>query len=252
MLNHICTSLFVKWTHWHWICSAISNRPLNVSTKALTLTEIAVQCPKDESLKSINLNKNIRTLTISTECHSTASWSRNQMKTLSALLALCEGNPPVIGGFPSQRPVTRNFDVFFICTWTNGRANNWDAGDWRRYHAHYDITVMVVSDNGLPPNGGRAIIWTSAGLVYWRIYKVLRSQWVDYTLYYNDIIMSTMAFQITGVSTVCTTVCSGADQRKHQISASLAIVTGIHRWPVDFPHKGPLPPKMFPFDDVIM
>ena len=34
------------------------------------------------------------------------------METFSALLALCEGNPPVTGGFPSQRPVTRSFDVF--------------------------------------------------------------------------------------------------------------------------------------------
>ena len=35
------------------------------------------------------------------------------MKTFSALLALCEGNSPVIGEFPSQRPVTRSFDIFF-------------------------------------------------------------------------------------------------------------------------------------------
>ena len=38
---------------------------------------------------------------------------RHQMETFSALLALCEGNPPVTGGFPPQRPVTRSFDVFF-------------------------------------------------------------------------------------------------------------------------------------------
>ena len=36
------------------------------------------------------------------------------------------------------------------------------------------------------------------------------------------------------------TVCSGADQRKHQSSASLAFVRGIHRWPVNSPHKGPV------------
>ena len=41
------------------------------------------------------------------------SWWRHIMETLSALLALCEGNPPVTGGFPSQRPVTRSFEVFF-------------------------------------------------------------------------------------------------------------------------------------------
>ena len=38
---------------------------------------------------------------------------RHQMETFSALLPLCEGNPAVIGGFPSQRPMTRSFDVFF-------------------------------------------------------------------------------------------------------------------------------------------
>ena len=35
------------------------------------------------------------------------------METFSALLALCEGNPPITGGFPSQRPVTQSFDIFF-------------------------------------------------------------------------------------------------------------------------------------------
>ena len=44
----------------------------------------------------------------------------------------------------------------------------------------------------------------------------------------------------------------GADQRKHQSSASLAFVRGIHRWPVNSPHKGPVTRKMFPFDDVIL
>ena len=34
------------------------------------------------------------------------------METFSALLALCEGNSPVIGEFPSQRPGARSFDVF--------------------------------------------------------------------------------------------------------------------------------------------
>ena len=40
--------------------------------------------------------------------------------------------------------------------------------------------------------------------------------------------------------------------RKHQSPTSLAYVSGIHRWPVNFPHKGPVTLKMFPFDDVIM
>ena len=51
---------------------------------------------------------------------------------------------------------------------------------------------------------------------------------------------------------VYSTVYSGAYQRKHQSSASLAFVRGIHRWPVNYPHKGPVTRKLFPFDDVIM
>ena len=68
----------------------------------------------------------------------------------------------------------------------------------------------------------------------------------------NGIIMGTMASQITSLTIVYSTVNSGADQRKHQSSASLAFVWGIHRWPVNSPHKWPVTRIMFPFDDVIM
>ena len=64
--------------------------------------------------------------------------------------------------------------------------------------------------------------------------------------HYGDVIIGTMASQITSLTIVC------ADQRKHQSSASLAFVPGIHRGPVNFPHKWPLKWKMFPFDDAIM
>ena len=40
-------------------------------------------------------------------------WWRHQMETISALLVLCEGNSPVTGEFPSQRPVMQSFDIFF-------------------------------------------------------------------------------------------------------------------------------------------
>ena len=70
--------------------------------------------------------------------------------------------------------------------------------------------------------------------------------------HYNDVIMSAMASQITGVPIVCSTVCSVADQRKHHSSASLAFVRGILRWPVNSPYKGPVTWRMLPFDDVIM
>ena len=68
----------------------------------------------------------------------------------------------------------------------------------------------------------------------------------------NDVTMSAMASQIAGVSIVCSSVCSGVDQRKHQSSASVDFVRGIHRWPLNSPHTRPVTRKMLPFDDVIM
>ena len=46
--------------------------------------------------------------------------------------------------------------------------------------------------------------------------------------HYNDVIMSAMASQITSLTIVYSIVYSGADQRKHQSSTSLAFVSGIH------------------------
>ena len=71
-------------------------------------------------------------------------------------------------------------------------------------------------------------------------------------MHYTDVIMNPIASQITSLTIVCSTVYSDADQRKHQSSASLAFVWGIHRGPVNSPHKWPVMRKMFPFDDVIM
>ena len=70
--------------------------------------------------------------------------------------------------------------------------------------------------------------------------------------HYNDVIMSALAFQITSLTIVYSTIYSGADQSTHQSSASLAFVLGIHRWPVNSPQKWPVTRKTFPFDDVIV
>ena len=67
------------------------------------------------------------------------------METFSALLAISAGNSPVTGEFPAQRPVTQSFDVSLICAWINGWVNNREAGDLRRYGAHYDVIVMTCS-----------------------------------------------------------------------------------------------------------
>ena len=58
------------------------------------------------------------------------------METFSALLAICEGNSPVPSEFPIQRPVTRSFDVFFICTWINFWVDRDRDRDRDRDHDH--------------------------------------------------------------------------------------------------------------------
>ena len=71
-------------------------------------------------------------------------------------------------------------------------------------------------------------------------------------IHYSDVIVGTIASQITSLAIVYSTVYWSADQRKHQSSAPLTFVRGIHRRPVNSPHKWPVTRKMFPFDDVIM
>ena len=75
---------------------------------------------------------------------------------------------------------------------------------------------------------------------------------LHFCLHYHDVIMCVTSSQITSILIVCSTICSGADQRKHQISTSLTFVSGNHQSLMDSPHKGPVTGKMFLFDDNIM
>ena len=64
------------------------------------------------------------------------------METFSALLALCAGNSPVTGELPSQRPVTRSFDVFFDLRVNKRLSKQSWAGDLKRHCAQYDVIVI--------------------------------------------------------------------------------------------------------------
>ena len=66
------------------------------------------------------------------------------------------------------------------------------------------------------------------------------------SFHYGCVIMGTMASQITSLMIIYSTTYWGADQSKHQSSASLAFVWGIHRWPVNSPHIIMLPFSCFP------
>ena len=66
----------------------------------------------------------------------------------------------------------------------------------------------------------------------------LRPRHICSAVHYRVVVTNTMLSQITSVSIANSTVCSGADQSKNQRSASLALVRGIHRSPMNSPHNG--------------
>ena len=75
------------------------------------------------------------------------TWWRHQIETFSALLAFCAGNSPVTGEFPSQRPVTRSFDVFLDLR-LNKRLSKQSWGRWfetpsRSLWRHYNDSVLI-------------------------------------------------------------------------------------------------------------
>ena len=70
-------------------------------------------------------------------------WWRHQMKTFSALLAICAGNSPVPVNFPHKGQWRGALMFALICVWINAWVNNRKAGDLRRYCAHYDVIVML-------------------------------------------------------------------------------------------------------------
>ena len=95
------------------------------------------------------------------------SWLCHQMEAFSALLALCVGNSPVTVEFPSQKPVTRNFDVFSgLCL--QKQLSKQPKRRWflRRHPDHYDVTVMSLGSlihSMLNPNYMGPVFWISCG-----------------------------------------------------------------------------------------
>ena len=131
-----------------------------------------------------------------------------------------------------------SFDDWYIlfCTWIRGgKLVDSNATDFKHnaFFGCMHITVQHGQPITYPVKYGMGLITHSR-------------------IHYNDVIMSMMASQITSLTFVYSTVYSGADQRKHQGSASLVFVWGTHRGPVNSPHKWPVTRKIFPFHDVIM
>ena len=120
--------------------------------------------------------------------------------------------------------------ILFHVFWCPG--NTWSQG----INNHGNNTVLqeysIFSTRGININDKSYLIQSNS----------IQSKAVSSAVckHYNDIIVSASASQITIFTIVYSTIYSGVDQRKHQSSASLVFVRGIHRWPVNSLHKGPI------------
>ena len=113
----------------------------------------------------------------------------------------------------------------------------------------FSISRICLNIIGKSPDGLTKEVFIGVEIFWWNLSNKL----VAFTaIHYNDVIMGVVASQITGVPVVCTVIGSGTNQRKYQTSASLALVKGIHCWPMNSMHKGPVTQKMLPFDEFIM
>ena len=122
----------------------------------------------------------------------------------------------------------------------DGDAPNFQACFTFTLHIHV-IFLMMNKSSSLE------LYFLCYGISWWGIH-VQSTCFQDIISHYSDVMISMMASQITSVLIVNSTICSSANQRKYQISASLTSVRGINRWPGNSPHKGPVTWKMFPFD----
>ena len=132
------------------------------------------------------------------------------------------------------------WNLFFMCAWINSWVNIGHAGYLRRHRIHYDVIVMTIATS------------KSISHVLGHPNDEMNFALKTATFHYSDVTMGVIASQVTSLTIIYSTVYSDADQRKNQSSASLAFVQGIHRRPVNSPHKWPVTRKLFPLNHVII
>ena len=140
---------------------------------------------------------------------------RSKKTSKLCVTALCAGNSPVTGEFPAQRASSaENGSIWW-------RHDGWQSPPCGNVRP---VPYCAGSEKllGYP----QALFLEFSAIT-------MTSQWTQWRLKSHTSRLFTHSF------------IQGADQRKHQSSASLAFV----RWPVNSPYKGPVARKMFPFDD---
>ena len=158
----------------------------------------------------------------------------HQMETFSALLAFCVGNSPVTGEFPSQRPVTWNFDVFFDLHLNKQLSKHL----WRWW---FDTLSRS--------------LWRHCKMM--KFTQDLESQLIYQFRAQRPQVISLEDITVTshehhGVSNwIYPTACSGLHRIQHQSLALWDLCEG-NRWLVVYHHKGPVMQKGFPYRNIIM
>ena len=104
------------------------------------------------------------------------AWWHHQMEAFSALLAFVWGIHRSPVNFPHKGQWRGTLVFSLICAWTNDWVNNRKAGDLRRHHAHYDVTVMAhVSSTG-KLHDSLSSVWPLSLHVYWN-----RDKWPPFS-----------------------------------------------------------------------
>ena len=103
-------------------------------------------------------------------------WWRHQMETFSALLAICAGNSPVPGEFPTQRPATRSFDVFFDLHLIK-RLSKHSWGWW--FETLSPPLWRHRNDHRIPSTNGQ---WCRAFMVFLLLARICFRQTAEWTM----------------------------------------------------------------------
>ena len=140
------------------------------------------------------------------------TWWRHQMETFSALLAICAGNSPAPVNSPHKRQWRGALMLSLICARINGWVNNREAGDLRRYRAHYDVSVMK---SQLTFNGKVKICWlwsfrrpdrtgvpVRCFICHWREFKYALHRGVSFWHHGNDVVFRRSIIRTEGTITL--------------------------------------------------
>ena len=150
---------------WALCDIALRYMPQNLTNEKSTLVQVIAWCRQATSRYLSQCQSRFMSPCGITRPKWVVSWWRHQMETFSVLLALCVGNSPVPGEFPTQRPVTRSFDVFFDLHTNKGLSKQW-WGWWLEtplcpLWRHCNVNSFFFHH--------QAIIWTNNNQTLWFI-----------------------------------------------------------------------------------